>query len=96
MAFSPSLFDYGSNEFASRVPQNLGFAGFRLHYKTNFGPDMVVLHFHLDCADAMGANMVNTVAEHLAPHVEAATNETVADPSGPQTGPDPLHKGCSG
>ncbi|MBW1877275.1 MAG: hydroxymethylglutaryl-CoA reductase, degradative [Deltaproteobacteria bacterium] len=39
--------------------------------------DMVVLHFHLDCVDAMGANMVNTVAEHLAPHVEALTGETV-------------------
>ena len=39
--------------------------------------DMVVLHFHLDCADAMGANMVNTVAEHLTPHVEAITGETV-------------------
>jgi glucans biosynthesis protein len=32
VAFSPSLFDYGKNDFASRVPQNLGFAGFRLHY----------------------------------------------------------------
>ncbi len=32
VAFSPDLFDYGRNEFASRVPQNLGFAGFRLHY----------------------------------------------------------------
>jgi hydroxymethylglutaryl-CoA reductase len=35
--------------------------------------DMVVLHFVLDCVDAMGANLVNTVAEQLAPHVEAAT-----------------------
>ena len=33
--FSPDLFDYGRNEFASRVPQNLGFAGFRLHYPLN-------------------------------------------------------------
>jgi len=31
IAFSPSDFDYGRNEFASRVPQNLGFAGFRVH-----------------------------------------------------------------
>jgi hydroxymethylglutaryl-CoA reductase len=38
---------------------------------------MVVLHFHLDCVDAMGANMVNTLAETLAPHVEAITGETV-------------------
>jgi len=39
--------------------------------------DMVVLHFHLDCADAMGANMINTVAETLAPHVSAITGEVV-------------------
>jgi len=37
----------------------------------------VVLEFLLDCCDAMGANMVNTVAEHLAPHVEAWTGERV-------------------
>jgi glucans biosynthesis protein len=30
--FSPSDFDYGRNEFGSRVPQDAGFAGFRLHY----------------------------------------------------------------
>ena len=32
VAFSPSQFDYGKNDFASKIPQNLGFAGFRLHY----------------------------------------------------------------
>jgi glucans biosynthesis protein len=31
LAFSPSLFDYGRNDFASKVPQDLGFAGFRVH-----------------------------------------------------------------
>ncbi|HEY8514711.1 MAG TPA: glucan biosynthesis protein G [Candidatus Binatia bacterium] len=30
--FSPSMFDYGRNKFASQVPQDLGFAGFRIHY----------------------------------------------------------------
>jgi glucans biosynthesis protein len=30
--FSPSMFDYGDSDFASKVPQDLGFAGFRLHY----------------------------------------------------------------
>jgi len=39
--------------------------------------DMVVLHFFLDCVDAMGANMVNTLAERLAPHVVALTGGTV-------------------
>jgi glucans biosynthesis protein len=33
--FSPSLFDYGRNDFASRVPPELGFAGFRIHYPIN-------------------------------------------------------------
>lgn len=35
--------------------------------------DMLVLHFYLDCVDAMGANMVNTVAERLAPRVAEIT-----------------------
>ena len=29
--FSPSQFDYGPSDFASKVPQNLGYAGFRIH-----------------------------------------------------------------
>lgn len=32
---------------------------------------MVVLHLKLDCVDAMGANMVNTLAERLAPRAAA-------------------------
>ncbi len=31
LRFSPSQFDYGRNTFASKVPQNLGYAGFRIH-----------------------------------------------------------------
>jgi glucans biosynthesis protein len=31
VAFSPNAFDYGRNDFASKVPQDLGFAGFRVH-----------------------------------------------------------------
>src|SRR5690348_12124398 len=31
LGFSPSQFDYGKNDFASRVPQDLGYAGFRIH-----------------------------------------------------------------
>ena len=38
---------------------------------------MVVIHFHLDCVDAMGANMVNTIAEALAPKIEDITGERV-------------------
>ena len=40
--------------------------------------EMLVLHFYLDCVDAMGANMVNTVAERLAPRVEAIAQGRVA------------------
>ena len=38
---------------------------------------MVVVHFILDCIDAMGANMVNTIAEALAPTIAAITGEHV-------------------
>jgi hydroxymethylglutaryl-CoA reductase len=37
----------------------------------------VVLHLFLDCVDAMGANMVNTLAEHLAPYVRQITGAKV-------------------
>jgi hydroxymethylglutaryl-CoA reductase len=51
----------------------------KLHYDEPGYPveHMVVLQFLLDCVDAMGANMINTVAEALAPHVELITGETV-------------------
>jgi len=39
--------------------------------------DMVVLHVILDVVDAMGANMVNTLCEHLAPTVSELTGERV-------------------
>ena len=32
VAFSPDQFDYGRNKFESRVPQDLGYAGFRIHH----------------------------------------------------------------
>ena len=38
---------------------------------------MVVLEFVLDCVDAMGANMVNTVAERLAPDLAHISGEQV-------------------
>jgi glucans biosynthesis protein len=33
--FSPDLFNYGMNNFGSKVPQKFGFAGFRVHYPLN-------------------------------------------------------------
>jgi len=35
ITFSPEQFDYGLNAFASRIPQDLGYAGFRLHHPLN-------------------------------------------------------------
>ena len=32
VTFSPDQFDYGRNNFEGRVPQDLGYAGFRIHY----------------------------------------------------------------
>jgi glucans biosynthesis protein len=43
--FSPERFDYGPNEFASRVPQDLGYAGFRLHFpikKPDYQDEVIV------------------------------------------------------
>src|SRR5262249_23132340 len=31
VSFSPSQFDYGHSDIASKVPQDLGYAGFRIH-----------------------------------------------------------------
>jgi hydroxymethylglutaryl-CoA reductase len=38
---------------------------------------MVVIHFEIDCVDAMGANMVNTVAEFVSPRIEEITGYKV-------------------
>jgi glucans biosynthesis protein len=41
LPYDPAMFDFGAVQFDPPLPEDLGFAGFRLHYKTNFGPDMV-------------------------------------------------------
>ena len=35
IGYSPDLFDYGKNEFPSPLPEDLGFAGLRVHYPLN-------------------------------------------------------------
>lgn len=67
----PRLRDYGG-----------GFKGFELRTLCYDEPGrpvehMVVVHVLLDCADAMGANMINTMCERLAPELEAITGERV-------------------
>ena len=50
-----------------------------LHYNEpdELPVDMIILHFELDCVDAMGANMINTIAEFMAPWIEHYTGETI-------------------
>ncbi len=45
----------------------------RIHSAPHGGGDMVVLHLLVDTCDAMGANVVNTMCEGVAPLVEAIT-----------------------
>jgi glucans biosynthesis protein len=54
--FSPSHFDYGRNDFASRVPQDLGYAGFRIHYpiKTPTYQDEVIVFLGASYFRAVG------------------------------------------
>jgi periplasmic glucans biosynthesis protein len=58
--FSPSLFDYGKNTFASKVPQDLGFAGFRVHYpiKTRDYYDEVIVFLGASYLRAVGRDNV--------------------------------------
>ncbi|HYC55772.1 MAG TPA: glucan biosynthesis protein G [Candidatus Binatia bacterium] len=60
VTFSPSMFDYGRNDFASRVPQDLGFAGFRLHYpiKNSTYKDEVIVFVGASYFRAVGKNQV--------------------------------------
>lgn len=41
------------------------------------GQEMLVLHVHMDPCDAMGANLINQVCEHLKPFLEAWTEEKI-------------------
>ena len=54
--FSPSQFDYGKNAFASKVPQDLGYAGLRIHYpiKTRDYYDEVIVFLGASYIRAVG------------------------------------------
>jgi glucans biosynthesis protein len=56
LPFSPDLYDYGKNEFGSRIPQDLGYAGFRLHYpiKTKTYQDEVIVFLGASYLRAVG------------------------------------------
>lgn len=55
--FSPDMFNYGRNTFKNRVPHDLGFAGFRLHYPINT-PD-----YYDEVAVFLGASYFRAVAK---------------------------------
>ena len=40
--YDPSLFDYGPTRFDPPLPHDLGFAGWRLHFHSNFPQDVAV------------------------------------------------------
>jgi len=60
LPFDPTRFDYGKNDFAARVPQDLGYAGFRLHYpiKTRDYADEVIVFLGATYFRALGRNEV--------------------------------------
>jgi periplasmic glucans biosynthesis protein len=57
--FSPAQFDYGKNDFASRVPQDAGYAGFRVHYPMNKPDyrDEVIVFLGASYFRALGKNL---------------------------------------
>lgn len=55
LGFTPEFFDYGGNEFAEPLPEDLGFAGFRIHYPIN-RPD-----YHDEVAVFLGASYFRAV-----------------------------------
>lgn len=66
-AVHPQLVDFGGGLRGMEVRE-------LVYDEPGFPPEpMLVLHFFLDCGDAMGANMVNTIAERLAPELVALT-----------------------
>ncbi len=60
LEFSPSQFDYGKSDFASRVPQDLGYAGFRIHtmIKTPQYYDEVIVFLGASYFRAVGKQQV--------------------------------------
>jgi hydroxymethylglutaryl-CoA reductase len=48
-----------------------------LEASTEKTPGMLVVHVHVDCRDAMGANLVNTIAESVADRLAALAGGTV-------------------
>ena len=77
-----SLSEQADNFLAPLHPYGGGLRGMEVRQLRYDEPgetaeDIVVVHFYVDCVDAMGANMINTVAEGIAPEIESLTGATV-------------------
>ncbi len=57
LPFDPESFDYGANGFKERIPADLGYAGFRIHYPINRDD------YHDEIAVFLGASYFRAVAE---------------------------------
>ncbi len=57
--FSRDQFDYGKNDFARKIPKQLGYAGFRIHYPLN-RPD-----YHDELIVFVGASYFRALARNL-------------------------------
>ncbi len=57
--FSRDQFDYGKNDFARKIPKQLGYAGFRIHYPLN-RPD-----YYDELIVFVGASYFRTLARNL-------------------------------
>ena len=58
--FSRDQFDYGKNKFAGKIPRNLGYAGFRVHYPLNRPdyPDELIVFVGASYFRALGRHQV--------------------------------------
>ncbi len=65
------LIAIGDNAVPNLLRRNGGVREFEVRI---LAPDIVVIHLHVDCKDAMGANLVNLVAEAVGPAAAALTN----------------------
>ena len=68
----PSLVARGGE---ARVLHHTGTGGLEVR---DLGDGMIVVHLFVDCRDAMGANLVNTIAERVAPKIAALAKGRVA------------------
>ncbi len=59
LEFSPSDFDYGQTQLGSRIPQDLGYAGFRIHYPIK------TPRYHDEVIVFLGASYFRAVGQRL-------------------------------